>query len=413
MSKFKIRDDTIINIIKDILKKVEGPASYCLLKPTDKMKDILGHRPSIIILFGDIHYGDKKCLECKEEDGCLSFYGGNPTIHNFFSYMSRIAHVDVFLETWYTKVDRELGRIKSKSSKTHNSALVEFKKFSSPCFNLKDKKDCQVKDYYIHMSDPRYSNDPKNIDGIFEIIATYDLPSFKLQIELILTDKEGNHPDYREVIILCIQALELGTKEFMNKVFRYNPIIQKFSKTYKQLSKLPEKLQDLIYNKYFDTLTSLKQIGNYTVNRSDISKCMQPQKMSFDFNYTKFKYPSHNKDIVIYEDDSGRGDIPAEVFYEGLKEILKTYSRPKKQQTDKDKSFCSLIGLDTGLDFYYLGRTFKKSYNEQKEEKVSEISVGYFGANHVNNIMEFLVRNGLYTLEDKYILDDSKCLRLA
>jgi len=391
MSKFKIRDDTIINIIKDILKTVEGPISYCLLKPTDKMKDILGSRPPIILLFGDLHKGDKKCiLDCKEEDGCLSFYGGNPTIHNFFSYMSRIAHVDVFLEVWYEKVERKLGRIKYKN-KDQNSALIEFIKFTSPCFNLKDKKDCQVKDYYIHMADPRYKYDPRNIDTIFETITKYDLPMFRLQIDVLLQDKEGNSPDYRKIIILALQALEVGTKEFMKNVFRYNLIIQTFSKTYKQLSKLPDKLQDLIYNKFFDTIQSLTEHSE--------RRCMEPHKLAIDIDYNKIKYPTDNLDIIKYEE----AEIPIEEFYKGVKEILNTHPLPGHEE----KSICSLIGI-TGLDLYYLGRTLKKP----KDGTPSEISVGYFGANHVNNIMNFLVKNGLYTLQDKHVVNDSKCLRL-
>jgi len=392
MSKFKIRDDTIINIIKDILKTVEGPISYCLLKPTDKMKDILGSRPPVIILFGDNHKGDQKCIpDCKEEDGCLSFYGGNHTIHNFFSYMSRIAHVDVFLEVWYEKVERKLGRIKYKN-KDQNSALIEFIKFTSPCFNLKDKKDCQVKDYYIHMADPRYKYDPRNIDTIFEIITKYDLPMFRLQVDVLLQDKEGNSPDYRKIIMLALQALEVGTKEFMKNVFRYNPIIQTFSKTYKQLSKLPDKLQDLIYNNFFDTIQLLTEHSE--------RRCLEPHFLGVDIDYKKIEYPADNLDNIKYEE----GEMPIEEIYKVVKKILNTHPL----QGHKERSICSLIGI-TGLDLYYLGRTLKKP----KDGTPSEISVGYFGANHVKNIMNFLVKNGLYTLQDKYVVNDSKCLRLA
>ncbi len=399
MSKFKIRDDTIINIIKDILKKVEGPISYFLLKPTDKMKQMLGHRPPIIILFGDRHTGDNKCIECKEEDGCLSFYGGNPSVSNFFSYLSRIAHVDVFLETWYSKTDRELGKIKGKHKKDYNSALVEFKKFISPCLSLKDKKDCTVKDYYIHMSDPRYHYDPRKIDSIFQIIAKYDLPMFKLQVDELLKDKDGYNPDYREVLILVLEALELGTKEFIKKVFRYNPIIQKFSKIYKQLSKLPEELQDLIYNNYFDTIEEADK---------PLYKCMKPHKFLMSFDYTKFQYPSDDESIIKYKDDIiGRAELPVEPLYKDLRNKINSYPMIEKQG-----SFCSLLGVSSGLDLYYLGRTFKKAYDEQKKETVSEISIGYFGAAHVKNIVNFLSKNGLYEIiEDKY--NDSKCLRLV
>lgn len=392
MSKFK--DETLINLIHGKLKTIEGPVSYYLLKPTQKMKEIMRGRPPIIILFGDIHSKNNKCsIQCKEEDGCFSFYGDNPTITNFFSYISKFATVDLYLEMWFDKTRRTKKQLDMYHKlEGQSSALGEFRSFVKPCLNLEDKKDCQVKDYRIHMTDPRGAFQSNNIDSIMSYAITkYDFQKFKRHVKKYLPDV-----DYRKLMTLALQSLKLGTKEFMKKVFRYNSIIQKFSKVYKQLSKLPIELQNLIYNNY------------YYETSSDTSKlCMKPEPNMPPFDFKNFEYPK--EDIIVYRDFEQVIDINPEDMYNSIQEITRKY----KIRDDLDISICNMTGFTTGLDFYYLGRTFKLTKDDKSNLNVSgnEISIGYFGDGHVEQIQKFLVNNGLYTLEISKFNND-KCLRL-
>jgi len=321
--------------------------------------------------------------------------------------LTKVARVDLFLELWYDNEYRNKEHMK-REYESDVSAIGEFNLFAIPCLYLKkdengkfirDLSECQIKDYRIHMSDPRSDPQFKNIDSLVSfMISIFKYSTFKKYIY----GYYGKDVDPRPFIILALQFLKLGTKEFMRTVFPFHPLIKKYSKTYKQISKLPQELQELLYNNY-----------NYLPkdNTKNDWMCMLPKNEISDFDFTQFYYPKRDPDLIVYKNEL---IIEVEELYKMIQEITRKHRFYINKMKGEEKnhplynlSNCTFTGFTSGVDLYYLGRTFKKT----KDNKMSEISLGYFGNLHLQQITEFLATNDLYTIEQQ-VYDKSKCLKV-
>jgi len=404
--------ESLIKIILENLKKVEGPVSAYILKPTNYLKGILKDTPPIFLLFGDVHKGSQKCKEgCDEKEGCYSFYfkgeskilRGNkvpskveskvpPSIHNLFNDLSQIANVDVFLEFWFPfQIRQETFKIKQVSEDT--SGLYDFAIFSAPCLQLRTKEGCQIDNYKIHMTDTRKDRMYKNIDSItVEAMLKLNYNSFLNYVEEYFVDE-----DPRRIIKLVSDRLRLGTTEFLKTEFRQNPIVKKWSKTYKQLAKLPQKLQNMIYETYSELTDEL----NKSLRKAS-KVCENPEKNLVNLSKAKFTYREDliqvNKDYYYVED-----------LYYQIQAVLRMYYDPRQDVSD-----CQLSGFYTGLDLYFLGRSLDMSIKK-------DIVVGYFGEFHVTQLVNFLIGTNLYEIVTMNVGDGdimdyrkfNKCLQIS
>jgi len=384
-----------INLILNNLKKVEGPFSAYILKPTNYLNSILTRTTApIFLLFGDIHEGSQKCNRCEEKDGCYSFYTKNnlpPTIHNLFNLLSEHFNVDVFLEVWVPFQFRQ-NLIQTKKVTSSSSGLFNFAVFSAPCLQLYSKEGCEIDKYKIHMSDTRKDSMYKNIDSItVEAMLKLNYQEFLNYVNEYFKDE-----DPRQILKLVSDRLRLGTTEFLKKEFRNNHLIKSWSKTYKQLNKLPIKLQNMLYENYSELTDELNKSLR---NASKI--CEHPQKDLLNLEKAKFTY---REDLIKV----GSKYYSAEDIYYEIQHSLRQHYDPKHDASD-----CQLSGYFTGLDLYFLGRSLDTSIKK-------DIVVGYFGNFHVTQLVNFLVSMNLYEIVTMNIGDTdnldlknlNKCLHI-
>lgn len=349
----KFDTDNIIKIFKNI-KKIEGPISYYLLKPTKKLNDILGRDGPVMILFGDIHNGNQRCITgCDTNKECYTFYNDpTPSIIKLINEIGEKIRVDFFTEFWKTKNEpyilKQKTNTKLKINNKNISSMLDIIVTLEKCID--DNKCKDDINFYVHMSDPRYTKLEYSIDGIFKTIPKLTYEEFKQ----ILYQKDI---DINEMLNILYDRLTLGYKKFIeNYFYKENNIISKHSKIYKQLIKLPKDIKKYIFENYE---SKYRAEPLYMINK------------------------------ILYN------NIKSEEKYEMIKRYIKEFK------------IKSLIGTTEDVDLYFIGRSLKIL----KDKDYSRLTIGYFGEAHIINIKNFLINNGLYTLENKYKQINKKCLK--
>ncbi len=348
--------DTIADILKSQIKSVEGPISISILKPTTKLNKILGREGPVYLLFGDMHVGNFRCKDdCLMKDNCFSFYMNNPSIVNFLNTIGKHIHTDLFFEMWLSKHRRHNlyrenfdNRNQKFLGREATSALNEIRGYLVHCLSYDPnlKKKCKALNFYVHMSDPRHL-EQDNIDGLLREHMSYEsYEEFKS-----LWKKNFNDFSLNEFLNLVWERVRLGPEEFLKKFIRHHPMFVKHSKINKQLSKIPNELQDIFYNDYIQ--------DNFD------NKCQLPQNVkSISHLDERLKY-NYLKDIVAY----------------------------KKDKYDNEVNKCYWSGDIADLDLYFLGRSLKIPENGP----YTKLGVAYFGDHHVRNITNLLVNHDLMT----------------
>ena len=298
--------------------------------------------------------------------------------------MSDIAQMDVFVEFYRSKERREKGldSLKKRSAiHEYNSALGEFKNFLLPCLSLdkEERKECKVKSYRVHMSDPRQSLQLKHIDSLlgFQFLQlSYE--SFCANVKEYLP---GVPPG--KLIVLAVLRLKMGASEFFREVVPNSEIFQTHCKTIKQIRDLPEKLLKLIYKKY--PISDAITLSGVQITFPD-----RPYEKAMVFD----ELPN----TIYFEDHT---NVSTKKLYDEVQRALRSVIEVTKLHFERINWFG-----DSALDLYYLGRTFKQP---TKGGKPSEISVGYFGNAHVNGLLRFLTATKFYDAFDG-AKSSSKCL---
>ena len=161
-------------MIKQRVRRIEGPISATIMVPTNELSTDLGRDGPVIVLLYDHHVGTHRCDSCDVKDGCYSLYSPSSflTMINDLSRDESIS-TDLFLETWLSKSERAklntLTFVKNNKS-LHNSALVESILWSMKCLTRERRLDCPLPNIRTHMSDPRKMTDSHTFTNIFKIL---------------------------------------------------------------------------------------------------------------------------------------------------------------------------------------------------------------------------------------------------
>jgi hypothetical protein len=322
------------------IKKIEGPISYVYLTPTAKLKKIFPNPPSIL-LFGDVHIGDKRCKSCDVNEGCYSFYNYNDVI-SFLKLLNEQHNltIDAFFEYWVPKKQRE-KLFKSKSQK-HNSAMVDIVMSVIPCFS-KGVLPCKYPNLRSHMADIRKSKkDDKYLgDSLLDIFNDMVIKSDNA--ELFLKYLKEVYPN--ETIDYIFDVIKRFFKNYSIEDYVKDPFYQKYGRVYHEYKQIPEELKEKLVN-IFD----------------------------FEFKLPKLKI-------------SGFIDLLLEETKEG-----KYISYPDINSR--------IIEFQTRLvDLYTISRILKTA----KYEKPSNLSIVYLGEFHTQNIRKILTQLKLYNIKSEYI----------
>jgi len=380
------------------IRYIEGPVRYLVMTPTERLKNILGRNPPIIIALGDEHEIRTKCGLCGPGNGCYTLYESELNGNSFLGYFNKLGEkfqVDFFYESWVNKqyrkqlAEEKLGKSKYVFSK---SALVDMMYLLRECSmkhtNISQYISCPYKSINTHYVDVRknfsgiediylerrdgklnikntsikeYSEIFENIDGIIPYMKDKDFTftEFKTIFENVFKGEKVG-----DVLDLMIQRFTIGADRFYKEVFRTNPLMIKYSKVHKQIRQLPIELQDILYTYPIWTFQDFQLVEG--INR-----------MSDEVEYEIVMYNLKNR---IHELD------------------------------------VNWLGV-SGVDLYYLARTLKIPKWDSKlgEGNPTQISLIYLGDNHINLTKDFLVKSGLFiinkeVIDEKYKKYENKCL---
>ncbi len=370
---------TYVDLAKYIfpkVKKIEGPVTFNVLKPTNNLKRILGRNPPLLLMIGDIHVGNESCFKCIQEDGCYTLYPFNSKKYNFISILNDIGEkyqVDLFLENWYNKAWRKTDNFgKFISGDRSLSALEQLDSDLAACstrhVNVMQEILCPYNNINVHFGDPRKSFDDQNVrsenirdlyDSIDGLIFFMKQKNFSFKEFAIFMKQIYPQEKISDIIELLRVRFMHGMKHFF-QYMRTNKIMEKYSKVHKQIRQLPNELQDIFYKFNLDTI------------------------MSFEYN-------------LLDEDIS---ELSIENQYNKIMEMI--------SKTSILNSFW--LGVST-VDLYSLSRALK---TPTRGGLPSQLSVFYFGNKHISNMITFLVQNELYELstEHSFFSESPKCLKL-
>jgi hypothetical protein len=382
----------------DKIKFIEGPVRYIVLTPTNRLEEMLGRNPPLIVCLGDIHQGNDVCKNCDEQsddqEGCYTLYGNRITENNkdllgYFDQLGKKFKVDFFFEEWKSKLWRKEVAVGLPFILTphKNSALAMLVSRIPTCAIKKElfeneKNPCPYKFMNVHYVDIRKNFDDNgilnviesgeaekylktssnldfidlydNIDGLIDYMKVKDF-KFKKFINIIQSVYKDIDPE--ELLDLMILRFTVGANTFFKRYFRENPIMKKYSKVHKQISQLPEDLQELMYT--------------YSIRTMD-------QKF-----FTEYE-ELINSDM--------------ETKYESIMYLLEM-----SHQID-----INWFGL-SGVDLYYIARTLKVPTGGSP----TQLSLVYLGDGHINFIGGFLLKHGLYKIHlNIKNRDDNKCIRI-
>jgi hypothetical protein len=370
-----------LGLLGEIMKKIkiiEGPVSIVGLNPTEKLKKLLPTAPQILLL-GDIHIGDKKCkdyanIECSLENDCYTLYKSRQS-NSFIKLLDNLAErnrIGLFIEDWDLE---QYGWSHSniyytddhKRKDKFNSALI-YTMYQIPnCYiQRKEKrvKNCAVKNLEIHLSDPRkvYDDSPKESN---KYKADLIMKMFSNGIEsedpllFMKNTQQRFFPkvDLRTILknIKTIYTEDLGYDE----VFWNSELFDEYSRTKRQIKKLPKEIQNILRNYKIGKFEHLRYGGSKWVNDKYWKKFSNKYIKLLD---TLINGDSPDLDLVMMDEDEIRIFEYIHKYFESFSDIV---------------------------DLYYIARTFRPEYK-------FDLSVGFFGAAHNLRMTEFLIKEGLY-----------------
>ena len=281
------------------IKQVEGPVSYFLLYPTNKLNKILGRKAPPILMFGDIHSGRNKCDKCEVKDGCYSFYEKDNIIP-FMKYLNekQIKYIDVYLEQWLSKTFREEEKLSiTKTPIKQNSAIIDTVLNLLPCFS-KGIQHCPYPNLRVHMVDVRASiEDDKYLgDAVLEQYKNYVIENknYERFIEYIKT----TFPD--ENILNIFKLLN----NYSMTEYVQEPFYRKHSRMVHELNQLPPELQKQLIetvptSKYSQHLLKIVEFNMNVVDIYTISRILKTIQSKLAVVYMGNDHILNIKEILI------------------------------------------------------------------------------------------------------------------
>ena len=163
----------IANLLSPI-ESFEGPIDVTVMIPTDRLHKELGRRGPVLVLLGDYHSGDKKCVKiCDPDAGCYSLYRPSTFLH-FIDTLAKkhLISADIFLEFWVPEGARvAFSKGEAHFSSESDSSLFEAVLESAPCTSHAANF-CPFPHVRTHLSDTRKIdlNSKYNGEAIFSTL---------------------------------------------------------------------------------------------------------------------------------------------------------------------------------------------------------------------------------------------------
>ena len=169
LSNPESKKEKILQKLK-VIQKLEGPVKSVILKPTQKLNQLLGREAPIMMLLSDWHSKLQTCKpNCNTFDGCFSLFGKSSLIE----YINTMAKedgvtVDFFVEMWLDKSDRKYFKNKQdinqgdifldyNNKDDSDTSLQDVHSYSVLCASLNSI--CPYKNIRTHMTDVRDVNE--------------------------------------------------------------------------------------------------------------------------------------------------------------------------------------------------------------------------------------------------------------
>jgi hypothetical protein len=349
-----ISDMTPLEISNEIINdinRLEGPVYTALLIPNDKLKQILGYNPPVILLLGDYHTGNDKCTSCILDKKCYSLYDTS-----FLNYLNTKAvesnwSIDLFLENnWTLKKDLESSNVIKEVM--GSSALYNIRGNLKDCIGsrqTKFKPYCDFDNFRTHDTDPRYLNNMKDDRYITQ---DHKYTGDSLTRRLSYFSKKGSYITIKDINIFkqlletefqgftANEILEQMKKILSNKTpidfFLDEPFFQAHSRMYHEFAQLPVPIRNTLHK-------NMKSVYKYT---------------------TEEEYEYDQEDLDRYFD----------LFLNTDK-----YDPTVSYQTFPDDLTGNINFTLLSVDLYTISRALKKF------EPLSQLSVIYQGKTHIMN----------------------------
>jgi hypothetical protein len=386
-----------IGLLGEIVKRVkviEGPVTFSGLNPTNKLKEILSTAPQMMLL-GDYHASHKKChsyinIECNLSEGCYTMYKSRQT-NSFVQLLDSLAEknkIGLFLEKNIMSDNENkrtfLGNDFADDQHYFNESSLGYTTAQLyNCFRKRTNEDskCAVKNLEVHSSDPRKDYDEEDeqkyqADIIIDMFDKALKSIFITPLEYMkrVHQKYFSNVSFKEMMqtIKTIFTETLG----YNKAFWNSELFDKYSRTKRQIKKLPVELQNILKEYKINKLDFLMYERQFYVDPN--------MSMDFDKSFMRIL------ESLIEKKNPESSDLSF-VLYENQKHYNNIFYNINLNQDI--------------LDLYFIARSFRPKFK-------FDLVVGYFGQFHIQRIIDFLIRQGLYEKifyygpNNKYLVDE-------
>jgi hypothetical protein len=381
--------DEIIETITQAIHTVEGPTSYHLLRPTEKLEAALGRQGSVMLLLGDVHQGKIHCdVECKPQNNCFSTYRDRDfSLLKFIdNTLAPFVTTDLFLEMWSDQYNL-FNRLGSRSiyGLNFDSSLIDVIDDLEPC-TVWDKRTktkpfelmCPVNNIRVHKTDVRamlsLAGDPneekayfyKNAEFVllWALISLneYNQPATTTDFEELVNDNfqslnSNGGERWKELLMLILKRIEMGSLLFFQTYYRQHPLFRKNSRVYKELEQLPLSLIDEMFAN-----------ASLLFPSYDDDPSVQPMPQIVEDFYDQVAQRHPTKDELL--------PILREVFHKHVQQSFELH----------------WTNFISEFDLYFLSRSLKSP----EDGLPSQLSILYVGDLHVQQIVKFLLQTGWY-----------------
>ena len=370
-----------IKINDTLIKRISGPVNFYLLCPIkNKILEELKKsniNPPVVMLFGDSHFSSENtCEKCNNEDNCFSIKE-----NSFLKLIDNLSDIkklsiDFNIEHPFILSDVNFSEVRP-------GILAEMKYKILPC--LRKEKTCITKNIKWMYVDTR--DTPANFKYYYEndFSKYYQVVSFLNQT---ITSKKTREDSIYHIIDF-ISGMCVENNSYVLKHKYFNNIIN-IIKTLK--------------NKNLDTLFDKNNINNSLICKQ-IKKLNKPLN---DIDFWKDKCDQYIKYKLKDIPDEAIDDL--QKFFVIMLDIsdifLKNYDKYTREELidsiydayyeelidipllllNKINMDIMLTIISVFLDLYYITRMLKVPY----KSKNANLSIGYMGFNHTENITYFL-----------------------
>lgn len=370
-----------LKINDTLIKRISGPVNFYLLRPVknENLEELkkFNINPPIVMLFGDSHFSSENtCEKCNNEDNCFSIKE-----NSFLKLIDNLSDIkklsiDFNIEHPFILTDVNFSEVRP-------GILAELKYKILPC--LRKEKTCITKNIKWMYVDTR--DTPANFKYYYENDFSKYYHIVSILNETIATKKNREDAIYDIIIFITSMCVEnqnyvLKHKYFNNiiniiKTLKYKNLDTLFDKNNinnslicKQIKKLNKPLNDIDFWK--DKCAQYIKYKLRNIPDESIDNLQSFFIIFLDISdiFLK-KYPKHTRDELI--------NSIYDAYYEELIDMPLLL-------LNKINIDIMLTIISVFLDLYYVTRMLKVPY----KSKNANLSIGYMGFNHIENISYFL-----------------------